>query len=302
MELGERFVADFAFEWLTPRDRLAVIERFAESMVTDAAAVIVAGDAMARLQQRTRLHELSSGISMTEGLTSSGGIPIRACIVPMVIDQQVAGTLCMVSAHEVSLLEHLHLLLALRRWAETEVRLDRLQKAHQQCIKEVRTDSLTGIWNRSAIVEMLRRETAHAGRTSTSVAVALADLDHFKRINDRYGHAAGDGVLVETARRLTTTIRSYDAVGRYGGEEFLIVFPESEEEAAAEIADRVRRRFEETPFIVDGQSVQVTISLGVAAARDADPETLVDLADQALYRAKKLGRNRVQTSSEGGGG
>jgi diguanylate cyclase (GGDEF)-like protein len=297
-KLRDRFVADFGFEWLTPRDRLAVIEACAESIMTDSAAAIVAGDVNSHLQERARLHEVASGLSMIDNLTLSTGERVRVCTAPIAIDEKVAGTLCMVSPHEASLLQHLQLLAGFRQWAETEVRLHRLHQAHERCLEESHTDSLTGIWNRSAIVEMLRREVGHARRSGKSVAVALADLDHFKQINDRYGHSAGDEVLVEAARRLTARIRSYDAVGRYGGEEFLIVLPESEEESALEIADRVRRTFEETPFQVDGQSVRATISIGVATARNADPEQLVDLADEALYRAKNHGRNRVESWSE----
>ncbi len=157
-------------------------------------------------------------------------------------------------------------------------------------------DALTGLWNRAAIVELLVRELARADRDGTDVAVVMGDLDHFKNVNDTYGHAAGDRVLAETAQRLRTVVRAYDAVGRYGGEEFLIVLPKCDLDAAAKQAERLRMEVAAVPIEFEGQQIAVTISLGVAAGRCAVDE-LVRAADEALYAAKRAGRNRVEVAT-----
>ncbi|MBM4125127.1 MAG: diguanylate cyclase [Nitrospira sp.] len=161
-------------------------------------------------------------------------------------------------------------------------------------------DSLTGLWNRAAIFDALERESARAKREQTTFAVILADMDHFKRINDTYGHATGDIVLVEATKRLSSAIRAYDALGRYGGEEFLLVLPGCDERNARRLAERIRAGLEGSPVETDdGRTIPISLSLGVAigGADDAEPpETLVKLADQALYRAKERGGNRVEVA------
>lgn len=159
-------------------------------------------------------------------------------------------------------------------------------------------DSLTGLWNRAAIFAALEREIARAKRAQTTFAVILADLDRFKHINDTYGHTAGDRVLVEAARRMRSKIRGYDTVGRYGGEEFLIVLPGCNETDAAHQAERIRTCLDQTPVeIADAQVVPISLSLGVALGGvdgAETSETLVKSADAALYRAKRRGGNCVE--------
>jgi two-component system cell cycle response regulator len=160
-------------------------------------------------------------------------------------------------------------------------------------------DDLTGLWNRRMILERLVTELHRARRESTHVGVALVDLDHFKQVNDTYGHAAGDGVLRHAADRMRTILRDYDYLGRYGGEEFLIVVSNAGAVAVAEVAERCRRAVADQPAVIGDRRVAVTISAGVATTHAAgyDDLALIQAADAALYQAKAEGRNRVVRSS-----
>ncbi len=163
---------------------------------------------------------------------------------------------------------------------------------------EATHDALTGLWNRAAIFEILHREMARAERDETSVAVILADLDHFKNINDAHGHLAGDAVLREVTRRMHSSIRPYDAMGRYGGEEFLIVAPGCGAADSLKQAERLRARVGNHPIETFDGAFPVTLSMGVAAGKDRKAvEALLRAADQALYRAKNGGRNRVELAA-----
>ena len=162
------------------------------------------------------------------------------------------------------------------------------------------TDPLTGLLNRRALSERLTTEMERALRYDTSVALLLVDLDHFKRVNDTHGHLAGDGVLRVVAELLGEEARSSDLVGRYGGEEFLIVLPETDDAGAAVLAERMRERVAMHAFRAweDGRTLRVTTSIGVAtfpAARIESVEDLFARADAALYRAKADGRDRVRS-------
>ena len=159
-------------------------------------------------------------------------------------------------------------------------------------------DSLTGLWNRQGILERLDTELARAGRDKTSVGIMMADLDHFKRINDTYGHLAGDSVLREVASRMRSGIRAYDHVGRYGGEEFLGVLPGCAEAGALRQAERLRACFNESPIVTSETPLQVTLSLGVACAGlGQDKRDLLLAADEALYRAKRNGRDCIELAA-----
>ncbi len=158
-------------------------------------------------------------------------------------------------------------------------------------------DSLTGLWNRAAILDFLRRELVRGERQGFPVGLVMADIDHFKMINDTHGHLVGDEVLREVAGRVRSGIRAYDGVGRFGGEEFLIVFPECNVEASAKLAERLRARVGDEPIETSEVTLTVTVSLGVApaeVARVSDFDPLLRAADAALYRAKSGGRNRVE--------
>lgn len=156
-------------------------------------------------------------------------------------------------------------------------------------------DSLTGLWNRRMILDQLGSELHRAEREGQPLGVAIADLDLFKRVNDTLGHAAGDTVLREVAERMRLAVRACDFVGRYGGEEFLLVLPGCDGAAGFLVAERVRRRVAEEPLQAGDEFVPMTVSLGLAFSQRADvePEALIQAADEALYRAKAAGRNRV---------
>jgi diguanylate cyclase (GGDEF)-like protein len=171
-----------------------------------------------------------------------------------------------------------------------------LVEAREALRLQATRDGLTGVWNRTAILEILRRELARARREHSPVAVLMADLDHFKHVNDTYGHMAGDEVLRDAARRIQSGLRSYDAVGRYGGEEFLMVLPGCDCHAGAAQAERLRQALCGEPFHWGAANLRITCSLGVSWTGTAAPESadaLVRGADEALYMAKNDGRNRV---------
>ncbi len=158
-------------------------------------------------------------------------------------------------------------------------------------------DALTELWNRAAILDILERELPRSRREKSSVGILLVDLDHFKSINDTRGHLAGDAVLREVARRLTGAVRDYDAVGRYGGEEFLIVMPGCDTSATRGRAEQLRQVVGSRPVVSFEGEIPVTLSGGALASGEwggTDVDALLRAADVALYRAKQAGRNRVE--------
>jgi two-component system, cell cycle response regulator len=164
-------------------------------------------------------------------------------------------------------------------------------------------DHLTGLWNRGAIMGLLHRETQRSVRIGKPLGVIMADLDHFKLINDTYGHPVGDVVLREVARRILASVRNYDYVGRYGGEEFLIVLAECSPSDLAVSAERMRACVSKKPVETDAGPIPVTLSIGsVAGNALGDPvlngEQLLRTADTALYCAKTNGRNRVERAPD----
>jgi diguanylate cyclase (GGDEF)-like protein len=178
-------------------------------------------------------------------------------------------------------------------------RLNRELAATKRKLAEQATvDPLTGLPNRRAVMDELQKELARARRTGQPIGVAIADLDLFKQLNDTRGHLAGDNALREVAERMRSSIRAYDTVGRYGGEEFLFVFPGCDVETAFEISERVRRTVGGEPMLVDEETAVVTCSIGIVCGQiAAEAEVLIDIADAALYRAKDTGRNRVEVAT-----
>ncbi len=157
-------------------------------------------------------------------------------------------------------------------------------------------DDLTGILNRRALLEHLDTALQHLRRGGPPLSVLLLDLDHFKRVNDTWGHGAGDAALCQFVALIQTQLREIDQLGRLGGEEFVLVLEQSDHESAQAVAERIRRVVQDTPFVIDaGHAVQLTASLGLTAARVADRRAsdVLERADRALYRAKAEGRNRV---------
>lgn len=155
-------------------------------------------------------------------------------------------------------------------------------------------DPLTGAANRAALEEAMEREVELAQRHGRDLSLLVMDLDHFKRINDQYGHSAGDCVLREAVRRAQDALRGSDQLFRFGGEEFVVVLNSTSLEGACQVAERIRASLEQLPCSCDEGEVAVTASIGVAALEAEDNQhTLFDKADKAVYRAKALGRNRV---------
>jgi diguanylate cyclase (GGDEF)-like protein len=172
----------------------------------------------------------------------------------------------------------------------------------RDALKEQAThDPLTGLWNHGASIDILRTELSRAARQGGPLTVTMADIDHFKRVNDTSGHLAGDEVLREVARRLRSAVRTYDSVGRYGGEEFLVISPGCERSAGISQAERLRQVVSAKPVGIQGTMISVTISLGVATLdmeTKGSVEQMLGAADRALYRAKLGGRNRVEAASD----
>lgn len=182
---------------------------------------------------------------------------------------------------------------------ELRVRLragQRLVELNEQLRIKATRDGLTGAFNRAHILELLEREMTRAARSGLATGLLMMDVDHFKKVNDTYGHSAGDAVLVEVSQRLANGIRGFDLLGRVGGEEFLAVLPECDIPEATIVAERLRQSLVASPIQTKSATLDVTISVGVAAvppAPDAIDEFL-GMADAALYEAKRSGRNRVQ--------
>jgi diguanylate cyclase (GGDEF)-like protein len=171
--------------------------------------------------------------------------------------------------------------------AQRQVREDLLVQATH--------DPLTGVFNRRHVEELLRTELDRAERHARPLAVAMLDADHFKKINDTYGHQTGDEVLRTISQRCQSTLRSNDVLGRYGGEEFIVVFPETSLEDAGAVAERLRAAVAEVPIKVGDNALDVTVSIGLAAfAPGYNLDEMFHRADAALYTAKQDGRNLVR--------
>ena len=172
---------------------------------------------------------------------------------------------------------------------------DEQMKAHEKLRFQASHDGLTGVWNRNAILDILGREFERSGRGHSPMGVVILDLDHFKKVNDTYGHPAGDLVLREAVGRIQQALRTYDSVGRYGGEEFLIVLPDCNRTQVERCAERVRLKIAGEPVQFNDVEIPITASLGVAVTSSipGNVKEALEVADTALYRAKNNGRNRV---------
>jgi diguanylate cyclase (GGDEF)-like protein len=179
---------------------------------------------------------------------------------------------------------------------------DRIIRAQQELIEarealhfEATHDAMLRLWNRGAIIELLTKEIVRGERSHDPISVCIADIDFFKRVNDTYGHLTGDEVLRRVAARMSETLRGYDMVGRYGGEEFLIVLPGCTDEQAGDVVERVRQAICREAIVTSPQRIEISASFGISQWRQG--QEIADLlhhADVALYRAKNGGRNRVE--------
>jgi two-component system, cell cycle response regulator len=172
----------------------------------------------------------------------------------------------------------------------------RIVKLQREAYRNSITDALLGVFNRRYLIHQLRCEVWRAHRYQRPLTVLMVDLDHFKQINDRFGHSAGDQVLVGFARKTRGLIRASDWFARFGGEEFVIVLPETPLGVAESVAEKVRRELEAAPFLLASGEHRVTASFGVAAltlGSDESSDVVLGRADKALYRSKQEGRNRI---------
>lgn len=226
-------------------------------------------------------------------------------------DGEKIGTVCVIDSEPRSLSdEDRELLEDLTRMAEAALRAGfsseveaELRARLEDAEWRASVDGLTRLWNRSAITELVRTELERARRRKLPFAIALVDIDHFKAINDQFGHPVGDVVLRAVSDRLRRAIRPYDSIGRYGGEEFLVLLTDCSPVCAATVAERIRSDVQKTPIEQpDGAPLDVKVSVGVGSWIDVQNLTLqqmVQAVDDALYRAKEGGRDRVESVHSG---
>ena len=244
-------------------------------------------------------------VMVTSGRGIYGDLPARAMVVQV---QEFILIMSLIALGLSALLTQLHT--KQRELESTNRRLDDLNRNLEGRVEErtaalralntqletlALTDALTGLLNRRAFLDLVTREIAHSHRQHRPLAILLADLDHFKSVNDRYGHPAGDMVLQQAAAITKTVIRASDTLVRYGGEEFLILAPDTDEAGALDLAERVRQALRSAAFETGRGVINITASFGVTVLCEDDmhPEQLVQRADQALYAAKQQGRDRV---------
>lgn len=169
-----------------------------------------------------------------------------------------------------------------------------LEHERLQLRERLQQDALTGVSSRVSLLEEIDRALKSAARTGQPLCLIMADLDHFKQVNDKHGHLVGDAVLREVAARMNAALREFDLVGRYGGEEFVILLENTSLHTAEQVAERVRRRIASQPITVDRLKLDITISQGLTlAGAGDDQDSVLKRADEAMYRAKQAGRNCV---------
>lgn len=196
-----------------------------------------------------------------------------------------------------ALRSHEELLTSKKQADEAEARIRELEHELEEVSELVREDQLTGALNRRGLDETIDRELKRADRSKTAVSVALLDIDNFKQLNDSIGHQAGDRALQHLIKVIKETLRPADTVGRYGGEEFLIVLPDTDLKAAIEAMQRLQRDLTKKFFLHNNERVLITFSAGVALRGEAeDADDLIGRADKAMYQAKQAGKNRVEAA------
>ena len=219
------------------------------------------------------------------------------------VDGSRVGTLCIIDRKPRTLTaEQLQLLQDLAAIVESELQRGQLSESQRDLVHEMddlkrraSIDGLTRLWNRTAIMELMSAEVERAKR-GIPMCVAMIDVDHFKKVNDTYGHPVGDAALVEVAARIRRALREYDSVGRYGGEEFIAVLSNASLIPAMKLCQRIRLSIEKEPIATPVGPINVTVSIGLvqSVAKSSTLERLIAAADAALYRAKAKGRNCLE--------
>ncbi len=186
--------------------------------------------------------------------------------------------------------------------ASLQHEIERRESLEVELQKQATTDALTGLFNRRQYELLFHRERERSRRLGTRLSLCVLDLDHFKQINDTHGHDVGDQVLRHVAALCTQKLRQTDIVGRFGGEEFILLLPETDLERAERLVNRLRQCLEQAPVQAEGETIRVTATFGLTEvqAQDANIEEAVKRADRALYKGKQGGRNRVVTASQEG--
>lgn len=258
-------------------------------------------------KQDSRFHN-SPFVTGEVGVGFYAGCPVRTP------NGEPIGTLCAIDTKPRDMTaEQMAALRDLAAMVETELKVKSLSQAQVKLMEEISTanrlamiDPLTRLWNRNGINDLLEREYSEAARQGKNVTLVMADIDHFKRINDTFGHPAGDEVLRQVGKRLLEALRGEDAVGRIGGEEFLIILTDCAPAKIRKTVERIRQDVCRKAVTIDGTAHEVTMSFGAATYRPSMTDasavaiaTQIKRADDALYRAKKNGRNRVEIDETG---
>ena len=221
---------------------------------------------------------------------------IMRCFPPDIIRQPEH---CLNLSRFVNRIVNLDMSLAIEIYHRTEVQdletsVHALLNERENLTTQVQRDALTQLASRRYLLDILAQEVEKAAGKGSDLTVAMADLDHFKEVNDTLGHLVGDRVLKEVAHRIATSVRDRDLIGRYGGEEFLLIFPETSVQVAQQVAERIRQHIASTPIHLPDHSIPITISIGLTHFDTDDTlESLLQRADSAMYAAKEAGRNCV---------
>lgn len=267
-------------------------------------AHVVAGDDMMHVPNATEDHRFSDHPMVTNNpnIAFYAGCPVRSP------DGKTIGALCAIDTKPRQLdPEQLEALRDLAALVENEVRMSEMQQTQGRLKQELDAahrlaliDPLTRLWNRNGMDEILKREWADCLRKKIPITFVMADIDHFKKVNDTYGHPVGDEVLQVVAKRLLGALRTEDAVGRMGGEEFLMVLPGCAEDQIPAIVGRIREAVIQSPIPTAASALPITVSYGASVtipSPDSSFEDMIKQADDALYAAKKGGRNRIELAA-----